>query len=248
MDEAPGKRRDSQIFVCCLAITRFILVIPQKECLETWKYIVRFLVSKTWSNFNKFGTKPKLHHDDLKPYSIVDLCRPIFSNFSLFFRWWDIYHIYNTETTDSSDHKAWRSLKINSRFLFSKAINYKTILLHPIPQKKQQILNPPTNIPCALQIQNQTPNHKPQPQPQLHHPTPWCCSLQRYKVQDVQCIQLFSFKTAFGGGRSSGFGLSVKFQPEISVSLFNLFIRLKLTQSKSGEVRSCCCCFPNSLV
>mmetsp|Transcript_73918 Transcript_73918/g.149494 ORF Transcript_73918/g.149494 Transcript_73918/m.149494 type:complete len:131 (+) Transcript_73918:62-454(+) len=28
-----------------------------------------------------------------------------------------------------------------------------------------------------------------------------------YKVQDVNCIQLFSFKTAFGGGRSSGFGL-----------------------------------------
>lgn len=27
-------------------------------------------------------------------------------------------------------------------------------------------------------------------------------------MQDVQCIQLFSFKTAFGGGRSSGFGLS----------------------------------------
>ena len=28
-----------------------------------------------------------------------------------------------------------------------------------------------------------------------------------YKVHDVQCIQLFSFKTVFGGGRSSGFGL-----------------------------------------
>eukprot|EP00933_Yihiella_yeosuensis_P079478 TRINITY_DN921_c2_g1_i5.p1 TRINITY_DN921_c2_g1~~TRINITY_DN921_c2_g1_i5.p1 ORF type:complete len:116 (-),score=41.85 TRINITY_DN921_c2_g1_i5:55-363(-) len=28
-----------------------------------------------------------------------------------------------------------------------------------------------------------------------------------YKVPDVQCIQLFHFKTAFGGGRSSGFGL-----------------------------------------
>lgn len=133
-------------------------------------------------------------------------------------------------------------------------------------------------------------------------------------MQDVQCIQLFSFKTAFGGGRSSGFGLSVMgvsmgtigspeaivvngpITPVISprnqwdygpplpitglwaqkmqwhleakqlyrklsqladeartkcffeVSLFNLVIRLKLTQSKSGEVRSCCCCFPNSLV
>eukprot|EP00930_Biecheleria_cincta_P068547 TRINITY_DN5604_c0_g3_i2.p2 TRINITY_DN5604_c0_g3~~TRINITY_DN5604_c0_g3_i2.p2 ORF type:complete len:134 (-),score=35.10 TRINITY_DN5604_c0_g3_i2:56-457(-) len=28
-----------------------------------------------------------------------------------------------------------------------------------------------------------------------------------YKVHDVQCIQLFGFKTAFGGVRSSGFGL-----------------------------------------
>merc|ERR1712064_127317 len=28
-----------------------------------------------------------------------------------------------------------------------------------------------------------------------------------YKVHDVQCIQLFGFKTAFGGGRTSGFGL-----------------------------------------
>merc|ERR1719269_405374 len=28
-----------------------------------------------------------------------------------------------------------------------------------------------------------------------------------YKVQDNQCIQLFGFKTAFGGGRSTGFGL-----------------------------------------
>merc|ERR1712050_41660 len=28
-----------------------------------------------------------------------------------------------------------------------------------------------------------------------------------YKVKDSQCIQLFNFKTAFGGGRSSGFGL-----------------------------------------
>eukprot|EP00439_Symbiodinium_sp_Y106_P005338 s8593_g1.t1 len=28
-----------------------------------------------------------------------------------------------------------------------------------------------------------------------------------YKVKDTACIQLFSFKTAFGGGRSTGFGL-----------------------------------------
>merc|ERR1711941_72706 len=28
-----------------------------------------------------------------------------------------------------------------------------------------------------------------------------------YKVHDSGCIQLFGFKTAFGGGRSSGFGL-----------------------------------------
>merc|ERR1711972_129710 len=30
---------------------------------------------------------------------------------------------------------------------------------------------------------------------------------QMYKVHDHNCIQLFGFKTAFGGGRSSGFGL-----------------------------------------
>ena len=29
-----------------------------------------------------------------------------------------------------------------------------------------------------------------------------------YKVHDLQTIQLFGFHTAFGGGRSSGFGLS----------------------------------------
>merc|ERR1712194_456680 len=28
-----------------------------------------------------------------------------------------------------------------------------------------------------------------------------------YKVHDSQCIQLFGFKTMFGGGRSTGFGL-----------------------------------------
>merc|ERR1719377_70231 len=28
-----------------------------------------------------------------------------------------------------------------------------------------------------------------------------------YKVKDSQCIQLFGMKTAFGGGRSNGFGL-----------------------------------------
>merc|ERR1712232_1316134 len=28
-----------------------------------------------------------------------------------------------------------------------------------------------------------------------------------YKVKDDQCIQLFGFKTQFGGGRSAGFGL-----------------------------------------
>merc|ERR1719384_291851 len=28
-----------------------------------------------------------------------------------------------------------------------------------------------------------------------------------YKVHDHQCIQLFGFHTAFGGGRSTGFGL-----------------------------------------
>ena len=28
-----------------------------------------------------------------------------------------------------------------------------------------------------------------------------------FRVKDTQCIQLFGFKTCFGGGRSSGFGL-----------------------------------------
>eukprot|EP01066_Platyproteum_vivax_P001179 Platyproteum_vivax@DN1136_c0_g1_i1.p2 len=30
---------------------------------------------------------------------------------------------------------------------------------------------------------------------------------QSYKVSDINCIILFGFKTAFGGGHSSGFGL-----------------------------------------
>ena len=30
---------------------------------------------------------------------------------------------------------------------------------------------------------------------------------QMYKAKDSQCIQLFGFSTAFGGGRSTGFGL-----------------------------------------
>merc|ERR1712060_689656 len=30
---------------------------------------------------------------------------------------------------------------------------------------------------------------------------------QLYKVHDVNCVVLFGFKTAFGGGRSTGFGL-----------------------------------------
>merc|ERR1719261_526373 len=30
---------------------------------------------------------------------------------------------------------------------------------------------------------------------------------QMYKVHDHKCIMLFGFKTAFGGGRSTGFGL-----------------------------------------
>ena len=44
---------------------------------------------------------------------------------------------------------------------------------------------------------------------------------QMYKVHDHNCIQLFGFKTAFGGGRSSGFGLiydsidkAKKFEPK----------------------------------
>ena len=59
-----------------------------------------------------------------------------------------------------------------------------------------------------------------------------------YKVHDVQCIQLFSFKTAFGGGRSSGFGLIYenieklkKFEPKYRLK------RTGLGGEKSGPGR-----------
>ena len=34
-----------------------------------------------------------------------------------------------------------------------------------------------------------------------------CRLASMYKVHDAGCIQLFGFHTAFGGGRSAGFGL-----------------------------------------
>jgi len=52
---------------------------------------------------------------------------------------------------------------------------------------------------------------------------------QMYKVHDHQCIQLFGFKTSFGGGRSSGFGLIYdnldkmkKFEPKYRLKRANL--------------------------
>merc|ERR1712087_454544 len=57
-----------------------------------------------------------------------------------------------------------------------------------------------------------------------------------YKVHDSQCIQLFGFKTAFGGGRSTGFGLIYenmdkmkKFEPKYRL------VRAGLTSTK-GKV------------
>merc|ERR1712083_1221263 len=54
-----------------------------------------------------------------------------------------------------------------------------------------------------------------------------------YKVHDWQCIQLFGFKTAFGGGRSTGFGLIYenmekmkKFEPKYRL------VRAGLTSTK----------------
>lgn len=126
-----------------------------------WKYIARFLVSKTWSNFNKFGTKPKLHHDDLKPYSWflpADLL-VLFTVFSVVRYLPFIYRNY-------------RQLRPQSLEIFKDQLkvsifqSYELQNHPPPPYQKKQNLNPPTNIPCALQIQNQTPNHKPQPQPQ----------------------------------------------------------------------------------
>merc|ERR1712187_250183 len=61
-----------------------------------------------------------------------------------------------------------------------------------------------------------------------------------YKVKDSQCIQLFGFKTAFGGGRSSGFGLIYesldkmkKFEPKYRLK------RAGLGEKKAGAGRLC---------
>merc|ERR1740116_599762 len=61
---------------------------------------------------------------------------------------------------------------------------------------------------------------------------------QMYKVHDSQCIMLFGFKTAFGGGRSTGFGLIYdnlekmkKFEPKYRLK------RSGLGPSKSGPGR-----------
>merc|ERR1712039_905005 len=59
-----------------------------------------------------------------------------------------------------------------------------------------------------------------------------------YKVHDSGCIQLFGFHTAFGGGRSSGFGLIYenvnamkKFEPKYRLR------RAGLEKAKSGVGR-----------
>merc|ERR1712050_297314 len=59
-----------------------------------------------------------------------------------------------------------------------------------------------------------------------------------YKVHDQNCIQLFGFKTAFGGGRSSGFGLIYenvdkmkKFEPKYRLK------RAGFTVKKSAQGR-----------
>eukprot|EP00932_Pfiesteria_piscicida_P015467 SRR837773.27680.p2 GENE.SRR837773.27680~~SRR837773.27680.p2 ORF type:complete len:140 (-),score=75.92 SRR837773.27680:13-402(-) len=59
-----------------------------------------------------------------------------------------------------------------------------------------------------------------------------------YKVHDTQCIQLFGFKTAFGGGRSTGFGLIYenvdkmkKFEPKYRLK------RAGVTGDKAGVGR-----------
>mmetsp|Transcript_19454 Transcript_19454/g.45265 ORF Transcript_19454/g.45265 Transcript_19454/m.45265 type:complete len:134 (-) Transcript_19454:96-497(-) len=59
-----------------------------------------------------------------------------------------------------------------------------------------------------------------------------------FKVHDSQCIQLFGFKTAFGGGRSTGFGLIYenldkckKFEPKYRLK------RAGLGGEKSGPGR-----------
>ena len=57
---------------------------------------------------------------------------------------------------------------------------------------------------------------------------------QMYKVHDHQCIQLFGFKTQFGGGRSTGFGLIYesldkmkKFEPKYrQAAMFVVRLRL----------------------
>merc|ERR1712048_726621 len=59
-----------------------------------------------------------------------------------------------------------------------------------------------------------------------------------YKVHDSQCIQLFGFKTAFGGGRSTGFGLIYdnlekmkKFEPKYRL----VRAGVKTTKNKVGR-------------
>merc|ERR1740121_452454 len=63
-----------------------------------------------------------------------------------------------------------------------------------------------------------------------------------YRVHDSQCIQLFGFKTHFGGGRSTGFGLiyeSVdkmkKFEPKYRLIRAGLPIKKKAVGRRAGK-------------
>merc|ERR1719331_14938 len=56
----------------------------------------------------------------------------------------------------------------------------------------------------------------------------------QYKVNDTSCIFLFGFKTAFGGGRSTGFGLiydsadkAKKFEPHFRLKRANMHVEKK---------------------
>merc|ERR1712050_490691 len=57
-----------------------------------------------------------------------------------------------------------------------------------------------------------------------------------YKVHDSNCIQLFGFKTAFGGGRSSGFGLIYENQDKMKK--FEPKYRLKRAGLDTGKAGS----------
>jgi len=63
-----------------------------------------------------------------------------------------------------------------------------------------------------------------------------------YKVHDHQCIQLFGFKTQFGGGRSTGFGLIYesldkmkKFEPKYRQVRAGIDVKKKKLGRRAGK-------------